>query len=267
MMGFSRYCVLVLLFVFGFSLPLSSFAQSKRATSKILPPAISLRSLENAQVALLLSKVDHRVVKISVQRRNIGSAFRSLTTLRIPRTSSDSVSLSDESAPSGEVLYRARAQSKGGEWSKWSKTLRVKVDFSNEPLRPGPPKLSLCNNQQLEEALNLTNEIRAQSGAAPLVINSSLVVAAQSHSNLMAKNQNLTHDGWSKTILEAGYQGAGMAQNIAQGFPTVQSTLAAWLDSTGHRENLLYSKWTETGFGCTVDGFGRMWWTQNFGRS
>lgn len=271
-MGFSRYYFLIFLFVCGSVSPLSAWAQSGRNTNKVLPPLISLLSLDNpsvnnTKVELSIARIDPRFVKVSLQRKAPGSSFRTITTLRLTVISSDSLQLADDSAPSGEVFYRARAQVKGGEWTKWSKALRVQVDLSNENLRPSPPNPSLCNNQQLDEALNLANEIRIKSGVPPLVINPSLVIAAQLHSNRMAKTQNLTHDGWSKTILEAGYHGAGMAQNIAQGFPTVQATLAAWLDSPGHKENLLYPKWTETGFGCSVDSFGRTWWTQNFGRN
>jgi uncharacterized protein YkwD len=47
----------------------------------------------------------------------------------------------------------------------------------------------------------------------------------------------------------AGYTYSAAAENIAAGFPTPQSVVAAWMNSSGHRANILNCELTETGVG------------------
>jgi uncharacterized protein YkwD len=58
------------------------------------------------------------------------------------------------------------------------------------------------------------------------------------------------------------YKTAG--ENIAMGQKTPQEVMTAWMNSEGHRKNILNSSFTEIGIGIAKDKNGRLYWTQMF---
>ena len=58
------------------------------------------------------------------------------------------------------------------------------------------------------------------------------------------------------------YRAAG--ENIAKGQKTPAEVVKAWMNSQGHRENILNSKYTEIGVGVAKDSKGTLYWTQMF---
>jgi uncharacterized protein YkwD len=67
---------------------------------------------------------------------------------------------------------------------------------------------------------------------------------------------------WDR-IEAAGYD-APAAENIARGQPTPQAVVDAWMNSEGHRANILNCKIKAIGVGVHL-GEGGPWWTQDFG--
>lgn len=72
---------------------------------------------------------------------------------------------------------------------------------------------------------------------------------------------------WSK--VQAGSRmhhsrGSGYAENVAVGQETPAAVMRAWLNSPGHRRNILSPNYRYIGVGYVVDGRGRPYWTQNF---
>lgn len=98
---------------------------------------------------------------------------------------------------------------------------------------------------------------------SPLNRNPSLDAAAQIHSAVMADTGNLTHDGWDAQIWGAGYAGSTIGQNIAFGY-SATDVIGAWMDSAGHRANILNGAFHDVGIGCVNKG-GTLWWSQDFG--
>jgi uncharacterized protein YkwD len=116
--------------------------------------------------------------------------------------------------------------------------------------------------------LALVNEARAGAGCAPLVADDALAAVARGHSADMRDRDYFSHDtpeGLSPfdRAEEAGI-GYARAENIAFGQPDAAAVMDAWMDSAGHRANILDCDLTKLGVGV-AEGPGGPWWTQLFG--
>lgn len=107
----------------------------------------------------------------------------------------------------------------------------------------------------LDEVLTLTNQARAEAGLPPLTVNPLLAAAAQEHAEAMASGAFFDHrnpetgtDPGSRVNAE-GYRWSVVAENIAAGDPTPAEVLTGWLNSPGHRANILNKDVREIGVG------------------
>ncbi|MBW1294938.1 CAP domain-containing protein [Aquimarina litoralis] len=133
--------------------------------------------------------------------------------------------------------------------------------------------LNAQHNPEFEEKiLELVNELRAQNGAPPVILNTSLNTAARDHSVDMATHNYFSHTGlngssFSQRIQNAGYQGASIGENIAAGSSTAEATFNQWVNSTGHFNNMINPSANEMGIGYGFDNQAqyRHYWTQVFG--
>jgi uncharacterized protein YkwD len=108
--------------------------------------------------------------------------------------------------------------------------------------------------------LCLINAQRASYSLAPLVDNSLLFSAAQGHADDMAAQGYFSHDSadgrtWDQRIRNAGYAGRGIAENIAYGGRqrgTPRSIVNAWMNSSGHRDNILNGSLIDSGIGVAA---------------
>ena len=80
----------------------------------------------------------------------------------------------------------------------------------------------------------------------------------------MIQNNNFSHEGWVEFIRQAGYAGGMIGENIALGYPTPAAVMGGWMNSSGHRANILNSGYRDLGVSCLLRN-GTPWWTQNFG--
>ncbi|GAB2818082.1 hypothetical protein GCM10027176_23350 [Actinoallomurus bryophytorum] len=118
------------------------------------------------------------------------------------------------------------------------------------------------------QAVQLTNVQRTKNGCSALRVDSRLRTAARAHSKDMHVRNYFEHnspDGktpWDR-IKAAGYTQAG-AENIAEGYATAQAVVTGWMNSPGHRANILNCSLKAVGIGVEY-GSGGPWWTQDFG--
>ncbi|MFF4900629.1 CAP domain-containing protein [Streptomyces sp. NPDC001068] len=118
------------------------------------------------------------------------------------------------------------------------------------------------------EVLKLVNEERAKVGCSALSVNSSLTGLAESFSEDMAARDFFDHtdpDGktpWDRAAA-AGISNLG-GENIARGQATAEAVMDAWMNSEGHRANILNCDFKTLGVGVHF-GSGGPWWTQDFG--
>lgn len=110
----------------------------------------------------------------------------------------------------------------------------------------------------IEGLLDQTNAARASDGDGPLSLDEKLTKAAFLKAQDMFAKQYWAHnapDGtepW-KWFGDVGYNYAEAGENLAKGFATNDATVAAWLHSPEHRENMLKQTYTQVGF-ATVSG-------------
>ena len=124
-----------------------------------------------------------------------------------------------------------------------------------------------------EEVFNLVNQERAVNGLHALNCDDRLVLAARNHSQDMAENNYFSHtslDGrvFSQRITNAGYIWNSAGENIAAGYSTPQAVMTGWMNSSGHRANILGSTFCDLGVGYAYgasSAYGS-YWTQDFGR-
>ncbi|MDG9720667.1 CAP domain-containing protein [Streptomyces sp. DH24] len=129
---------------------------------------------------------------------------------------------------------------------------------------PATAPAALTHGQSSLEAqtLELINQHRRTAGCQPLRPLPALQSAASRHSDFMARAHALVH---STTPPPSGHDGhrrppRAWAENIATGHPTAATVVTAWMNSPGHRRNILNCAYTHTGLGLTAYQ-GRTWWT------
>jgi len=119
-----------------------------------------------------------------------------------------------------------------------------------------------------------TNSQRAANGLPPLAQNQKLSATALAKAQDMLKNQYFAHVsplgiGAAELAKNAGYEFLAIGENLAMGdFADDQTLVGAWMDSPGHRANILNSKYTEIGVAVIKEAFeGRTTWmaVQEFG--
>jgi uncharacterized protein YkwD len=122
------------------------------------------------------------------------------------------------------------------------------------------------------QVVTLTNAERAKAGCGPLTVNATLTAVAQAHSQDMATNNYFDHnsqDGRTPfdRMTAAGYRYSTAAENIAAGQRTPQDVMTAWMNSAGHRANILNCALKEIGVGYATGSSSQygVYWTQDFG--
>ena len=119
------------------------------------------------------------------------------------------------------------------------------------------------------EVLNLVNKERKANGLKPLTLNKELSNVANIKSRDMIEKGYFDHtsptygspfDMMKK--FNISYNTAG--ENIAMGQKTPSEVMNSWMNSSGHRANILNSTYTELGVGIQKDSNGTIYWTQMF---
>jgi uncharacterized protein YkwD len=120
--------------------------------------------------------------------------------------------------------------------------------------------------------VQLTNAERVNAGLAPLRVSAQLMQAAQIQANQMASLGRLEHElSGAKyptppdRLAAVGYRWQTYGENIAMGQPTASAVLDSWMHSSGHRANILNSRYQEIGVGYARDSAGRPYYVQVFG--
>ena len=119
------------------------------------------------------------------------------------------------------------------------------------------------NNSIAKSLLALVNQARAEKGLSALSLNDSLSAVAQKKAEDMKNNNYFSHTSPTygspfDMIKNAGISYKSAGENIAMGQKTAEAVFNAWMNSSGHRANILSSKFTQMGIGVT-DGSTRYW--------
>jgi len=115
-----------------------------------------------------------------------------------------------------------------------------------------------------EELCRLVSEYRAQFGLGPVKLNAILDLASQLHAEDMMINNYFSHysrsgAGVAERVAAYGVKNLQLGENIAVGQETAQIVFKAWIDSAGHRANILQRTFTTMGIGRSGN-----FWVQTF---
>ena len=122
------------------------------------------------------------------------------------------------------------------------------------------------NELYIRQVVSLVNQQRSANGLDSLQLNSTVSAAAQLRAEECAASFSHTRPNGSScftALREMGVNYSGAAENIAYGQDTPQEVVNAWMNSDGHRKNILNGKYTEIGIGYAVIN-GTPYWSQFF---
>ena len=125
------------------------------------------------------------------------------------------------------------------------------------PPEPGPPGLA-------GQILAAMNADRAANGVGPLGWHSGLAGYAQNWANWMAQNQSLTHQ-YLSPMFSLGLNTLGENILVGPSGMSADTMETAWMNSPGHRVNILNGAFTVAGVGIAVSADGRIWVAVDFG--
>jgi uncharacterized protein YkwD len=114
--------------------------------------------------------------------------------------------------------------------------------------------------------VKLTNVARAAKGCKPLKVSTRLTKAAQYHASDMSRKDYFSHTSangtvWHKRIRNFGWKNPA-GENIAYGFQSASGVLKGWMNSPGHRRNIMDCNFHYIGVGFAKSG---NYWVQDFG--
>ncbi|MFR1354812.1 MAG: CAP domain-containing protein [[Clostridium] symbiosum] len=117
------------------------------------------------------------------------------------------------------------------------------------------------------QVVNLVNEERAKAGLSPLTADRSVTSAAQRRAREIETNFSHTRpngSSFSTALSEAGVNYRSSGENIAYGQTSASSVMQGWMNSSGHRANILNGNFTKIGVGHYKSASGVDYWTQLF---
>lgn len=163
----------------------------------------------------------------------------------------------------------------GHDWSEW-KTVKSPTTSAEgerrstcagcgEVISETIPKLKGTSSSYTDKVIELVNAERAKSGLAPLAADNALSEYAQLRSTELTDNfAHRRPDGSSPLTYVLGLNGTHTAgENIAYGQRSPEEVMNSWMNSEGHRANILSSSFTMIGVGCYEEN-GTLYWTQIF---
>lgn len=122
-----------------------------------------------------------------------------------------------------------------------------------------------------KQVLAYVNEYRVQNGLKPFEWSDELGDVARAHSKDMADNNFFSHTNLSgqtpfDRMDKAGIKYTAAAENIAAGKKDAKSVVESWINSDGHRANILNPELNKLGVGCYVNNNSKygIYWTQSF---
>lgn len=126
--------------------------------------------------------------------------------------------------------------------------------------------MSTGTSSAAQAVLSQVNAARAQNGLRALTLDANMNRAAAVRAAELAQSFSHTRPNGSRgmtALNEAGVSYRTAGENIASGQQTAQAVVSAWMNSSGHRANILSASFGRMGVGQATIG-GRTYWVQLF---
>lgn len=167
----------------------------------------------------------------------------------------------------GDTMWKLAVQYQVGT----SEIIQANPQVSNpNMIYPGQvlqiPQLDSTVTSYEAEVIRLVNQIRQENGLKPLTTNWELSRVARYKSQDMVDNKYFSHTSPTygspfQMIKTFGLSYRSAGENIAMGYATPQAVVNGWMNSSGHRANILNASYTQIGVGYVAQGH---YWTQMF---
>lgn len=197
-------------------------------------------------------------------RKLLISAITAMSALII---ASGAVSAASHTVVSGDSMWKIAVKYQVG----LDEIINANPNISNPALiYPGQviniPSLDTSVTSYEKEVVRLVNEIRRENGLNPLTEDWELSRVARYKSQDMLDNKYFSHTspvyGSPFTMMKNfGLSYRSAAENIAKGQSTPEAVVNAWMNSSGHRANILNASYKKIGVGYVKNGH---YWTQMF---
>jgi len=156
--------------------------------------------------------------------------------------------------------------------SETSGTNATKQSKSSKPFKPSESSMAME-----KRVFELTNAERAKHRLPPLIWHDVLSSAARAHSDDMLRNNMTGHSGSDGSSAKQRIERQGIknanswSENVAYGSSTPEAVVQAWMNSPGHKANILSNNSSHLGVGLVLRPAGSNaayshYWTQNFVR-
>ena len=163
----------------------------------------------------------------------------------------------------GDTMWKLAVRYQAGT----SEIIQANPQVSNPDLiYPGQvlniPQISQSVLSYESEVIRLVNEVRRENGLKALTANWELSRVARYKSQDMLNKGYFSHTSPTYQMIKAfGLSFRTAGENIARGYPTPQAVVNGWMNSSGHRANILNASYTQIGVGYVAQG---NYWTQMF---
>lgn len=197
-------------------------------------------------------------------RKLLISAITAMSALMI---TAGAVSAASHTVVSGDSMWKIAVKYQVG----LDEIINANPNITNPALiYPGQviniPSLDTSVTSYEKEVVRLVNEIRRENGLNPLTEDWELSRVARYKSQDMLDNKYFSHTspvyGSPFTMMKNfGLSYRSAAENIAKGQSTPKAVVNAWMNSSGHRANILNASYKKIGVGYVKNGH---YWTQMF---
>lgn len=132
---------------------------------------------------------------------------------------------------------------------------------------PGNPGDNNTDDSFAKQVVKLVNEERTKNGLAPLTIDQNAEKAAlvrAKETEISFSHTRPNGSSFSTALTESGASFRGSGENIAYGQKTPEQVMQGWMNSSGHRANILNANYKSIGVGHYQNASGVSYWTQLF---
>lgn len=170
---------------------------------------------------------------------------------------------------SGDTLWKIAVSNQTGV----SEILALNPRLSNPNMIIAGQTIKIPNMSDVKtmesEVARLVNVERSKVGLGPLTFNWELSRVARVKSQDMATQNYFSHSsptfGSTFSLLpKYGIVYSAAGENIAYGYTSAASVMAGWMNSPGHRANILGKQYNQIGVGLAKNSQGQYYWTQVF---
>ena len=180
------------------------------------------------------------------------------------RSTGQYYTLGGSTTNNGYSIYKNSVQKK----TYTKPTAEPKTEQTTQTVKPSQTATQNVDTSAAQQILSLVNSQRAANGLSPLTLNSNLSRVAQAKAEDMKNRNYFSHTsptyGSPFDMMKSfgiSYRTAG--ENIAKGQKTPSAVMTAWMNSAGHRKNILNANYTQLGVGYVYNN-GSPYWVQMF---